>query len=156
MKHQNTPQETLIKAVKDERLYEIASEPKLLESTEVYTLDDIEAVVKANPQFKDLSITQLGRNLEFRQKLTKYRLDNPLPENTGKIEILKSVIPKKYVKPNNKLSNKVTKDIVDKGEFNLIVSGSKAKKEVFTKVMLAYDNRHIQLSGQRYTPYLMS
>jgi hypothetical protein len=47
----------------------------------------------------------------------------------------------------------MTKDIIDEGEFNLIVSGSKAKKEVFTKVMLAYDNRHIQLSGQKYTPY---
>jgi hypothetical protein len=113
----------------------------------------METVVEANPQFKDMTFSQLGRNLEFRKKLKEYILNNQLPENAGTMEILKSVIPKKHIKPNNKLANKITKDIVDEGEFNLVVSGTKAKKEVFTKVLLAYDNEYIQLKGQKYTPY---
>ena len=153
MENKNIPQETIIEAIKGEGLYETVSESELLESEETYSLWTIETVVANNPQFKDMTFSQLGQNLEFRKKLKEYTLNNPLPENAGAIEILKSVIPKKHVKPNNKLANKITKDIVDEGEFSLIVSGKKAKKEVFTKVMLAYDNRHIQLSGQKYTPY---
>lgn len=145
IENNNISQETFIKAVKGEQLYEMASEADML--------DAMEAVVKANPQFKDKTFVQLKRNLEFRKKLKEYKLNNPLSANEEAIEILKSVIPEKHVKPNNKLANKITKDIVDEGEFNLIVSSSKAKKEVFTKVMLAYDNKYIKLSGQKYTPY---
>ncbi|MCL2410814.1 MAG: hypothetical protein FWC97_04140 [Treponema sp.] len=152
MGNRNLTQETLIKAVKGEQLYEMASEPEELNSIDAETLDFIESI-KANPQFKDMTFSQLSRNLEFRQKLKEYRLNNSSPEDVEAMEILNSVLPKKYVKPNNKLSNKVTKDIVDKGEFNLIVSSGKAKKEVFTKVMLTYDNSNIKLSGQKYTPY---
>lgn len=154
MENKNISQETFIKAVKGEQLYEMAVDiqPEIL-NADTDTLNAIKAVVKDNPQFKDMTFTQLDESEEFQQKLKQYRANNPLSSNTGTIEILKSVIPKKHVKPNNKLANKITKDIVDEGEFSLIVSGKKAKKEVFTKVMLAYDNRHIQLSGQKYTPY---
>jgi len=153
MENKNIPQKTLIKAVKGEELYEMASESTHEIDTDIFTSDAMEAVVKANPQFKDMTFVQLIRNLEFRRKLKEYRLNNPLPENSGTMDVLKSVLPKNHVKPNNKLANKMTKDIVDKGEFNLAVSGRKAKKEVFTKVMLAYDDEHIKLSGQKYTPY---
>ena len=152
MENKKISQETLIQAVKGERLYEMASEAEELDVIDAETLGFIESI-KANPQFKDMTFTQLGRNIEFRQKLKEYRLNNTQNEDLGAIEILKSVIPKKVVKPNNKLANKVTKNIVDKGEFSLIVSSGKAKKEVFTKVMLAYDNSNIKLSGQKYTPY---
>jgi len=152
VENNNIPQETLIETIKGEELYEIAPEPESLNTLDAETLAFIEAI-KANPQFKDMTFTQLSRNLEFRQKLKKYKLNNSSSENAGTIEILKSVIPKKHVKPNNKLANKITKNIVDEGEFNLIVSGKKAKKEVFTKVMLAYDNKYINLAGQKYTPY---
>ena len=147
-------QETLIGAMKGEELYEMTSESEQLPLDEiVFTSDVIESVVKANPQFKDMTFVQLIKNFEFRKKYKEYRLNNPLPENAGTIEILKSVIPKKHVKPNNKLANKITKDIVDEGEFNLIVSSGKAKREVFTRVMLAYDNKYINLAGQKYTSY---
>jgi hypothetical protein len=138
--------------MENEKLYEIAKEPKLIKSKEIYTLYDVEAVVEANPQFKDFSITQLGHNVDFMQKLEEYRLNNP--SNAEAIEILKSVIPKKHVKPNNKLANKITKDIVDDGEFNLIVSGNKAKKEVTTKIMLNYESENVHMSSRiKYTPY---
>jgi len=152
MGNKNISKETLIKAVKGEQLYEIAAEdPELSESEAI--LEAMEAVVRANPQFKDKTLIQLKRNLEFRKKVKEYRLNNPLSANAEAIEILKSVIPEKYIKPNNKLANKITKDIVDEGAFNLIISDNKAKKEVSTKVMLAYDNKYIKLSGQKYTPY---
>ena len=148
-------QKTLIKAAKGEQLYEVAMEiqPELLNSADIDTLNAIKTIVKDNPQFKAMTFTQLDESKEFQLKLKEYRLNNSLPENAETIEVLKSVIPKNHVKPNNKLANKITKDIVDEGEFNLIVSSGKAKKEVYTKVMLAYDNENIQLSGQKYTPY---
>ena len=153
MGNKNKSQEPLIKAVKGEQLYEMATEePELSESESI--LEAMEAVVKANPQFKNKTLIQLKRNLEFRRKVKEYRLNNPLSANAEAIEILKSVIPKKHVKPNNKLANTITdEDIIDDGAFSLIVSPKNAKKEVATKVMLAYDNRKIQLSGQKYTPY---
>jgi hypothetical protein len=156
MENKNIPQETLVGATKDETLYEIASEPEILEPKMPETLRAIEAVVKDNPQFKDMNFIQLNKNEEFQQKLKAYIIKNPsatISEVPTTIEVLKSVIPQKHIKPNNKLANKITKDIVDEGEFNLIISSKKAKKEVFTKVMLAYDNRYINLSGQKYTPY---
>jgi len=146
-------QENLIKAVKNETLYEIASEPEIINSIDVDTISAIKVIVKDNPQFKDMTFTQLDESKEFQQKLKEYRLNSPLPKNAGTMEILKSVIPKNHVKANNKLANKITKDIVNEGEFNLIVSSGRAKKEVFTKVMLAYKNDNIQLKGQKYTPY---
>jgi len=152
---ENIFQKTLIKAAKGEQLYEVAMEiqPELLNSADIDTLNAIKTIVKDNPQFKAMTFTQLDESKEFQLKLKEYRLNNSLPENAETIEVLKSVIPKNHVKPNNKLANKITKDIVDEGEFNLIVSSGKAKKEVYTKVMLAYDNENIQLSGQKYTPY---
>jgi hypothetical protein len=146
-------QENLIKAVKNETLYEIASEPEIINSIDADTMGAIKVIVKDNPQFKDMTFTQLDESKEFQQKLKEYRLNSPLPKKAGTMEVLKSVIPKNHVKANNKLANKITKKIVDEGEFSLVVSGRKAKKEVFTKVMLAYDNRYINLSGQPYTPY---
>jgi len=149
MENNKNQQESLIKATKDENGCEMATEPgDILNGIDSETLSAIEAIVTANPQFKDMNFVQLNRNLEFRQKLKEYRLNNPLPENAGTIEVLKSVIPKNHVKPNNKLANKITKDIVEEGEFSLVVSGKKAKKEVFTKVMLAYDNRYIDCRGK--------
>ena len=157
MENSNTTQETLIKAVKGKQLYEIATEiqPEILNSTDADTMSAMDAVVKDNPQFWDMNFTQLSQNLEFLQKLKEYRLNNPLPANAGTIEILKSVIPNKHVKPNNKLANKITKDIVDDGLFELKVSGNKAKKEVFTKIMLNYDTKKVELydSNRKYTPY---
>ena len=111
----------------------------------------VENVIKGNPDFWGIPFEQLKSMTEFKQALKEYINKNN--SSLSALEILKSVIPKKHVKPNNKLSNKITKDIVDEGEFDLIISGRKAKKEVTTKVMLEYDNKYLDFSGQKYTPY---
>lgn len=86
------------------------------------------------------------------QSLSK--LDTKIPELGQSLDVLKSVVPRNHVKPNNKLANKITKNLVNEGEIELIVSNKRSKKEVTTKVMLAYDDKNIQLSGrEKYTPY---
>ena len=116
----------------------------------------VEAIKQINPKFEGKTLKQLKNDKEFQQALKEYRATYPSAEITeqGKIEeVLKSIIPKKHIKPVNKLANTITKDLVDKGEFDLVISNKRSRREVFTKVMLAYDNKYIQLSGQKYTPY---
>jgi len=154
MEDRNITQETIIKAVKGEQLYEMASESEKSEDSDI--LDAMEAVVKANPRFQGKTFIQLKRSAEFRKKLKEYRLNNSLSANETAIEILNSVIPKKHVKPNNKLANTIADDnIIDDGAFRLVVSPKNAKKEVTTKVMLAYDNKKIELydKNRKYMPY---
>lgn len=146
----HTQDETISKLTSKE-LQEIALDPE--------TLKAMEAVIKDNPKFKDMSFfIQLKDNEEFQQALNEYKLNNPAtsisPEALEAIEVLKSIIPKNHVKPNNKLAKKITKDIVSEGEIELIVSGKNAKREVFTKVMLDYDDKYVQFSGrEKYKPY---
>jgi len=67
---------------------------------------------------------------------------------------LQSILPNIHVKPNNKLANKITDGLLDIGEFQLIVSGKKAEKEIRTTVKLAYENSNINLSSNiKFTPY---
>jgi|GEM_PF-2222816 len=67
---------------------------------------------------------------------------------------LNSILPNVHVKPNNKLANKITNGLLDIGEFQLIVSGKKAEKEIRTTVKLAYENNNINLSSNiKFTPY---
>jgi len=119
------------------------------------TFKATEAIIKANPQFKDMTFMQLHESKEFQQALKEYRASNPAkPELLEDIEELKSISPKNHIKPNNKLANKITKDIISEGEFNLAVSSKNAKKEVFTKVMLDYDEKYVHFSGrEKYRPY---
>lgn len=112
----------------------------------------IENLITENPELKKLSLIELKDNPKFQQALQEYLVKNHL--STPTLDVLKSIIPKNHVKPNNKLANKITKGIVDEGEFDLVVSGKKAKKEVFTKVMLTYDEKYVQFSGrEKYMPY---
>ena len=112
----------------------------------------IEIVRNENLEFQKYSFEQLKNIEEFQQALKEYLAENvPSP---SVLEILKSIIPKIHIKPNNKLANKITKDIVDEGEFGLVISGKKAKKEVLTKVMLYYDENKVTLSGrEKFMPY---
>ena len=68
-------------------------------------------------------------------------------------KVLKSVLAKTVVKPNNKLANEIVNDMVG-GDFDLIVSAAKAKKEIVTKVMITYDESKVTLSSRfDFTPY---
>jgi len=118
---------------------------------------EVAAIKEMNPVFKDKTLKQLNDDTDFQQALKDYRANYPAPVIILEPEeikaVLKSIIPQKHIKPINKLANTITKDIIDKGQIDLIVSGKNSKREIYTKVMLEYDNKHIQMSGQKYMPY---
>ena len=119
--------------------------------TEIFN-EFIETLITEKPEFKNMSLIELKDDPKFQQSLKEYLAKNPHTQFV--VRRLKSIIPENHIKPNNKLANKITKDIVDEGEFNLVVSGKKAKQEVLTKVMLYYDENKIKLSGrEKFMPY---
>lgn len=69
---------------------------------------------------------------------------------------LDTIIPKKYVIPNNKLANRLTKEDVDidARDMKLPLVMNK-KKEIVTKVYLLYDDENITIygEGKNFTPY---
>lgn len=116
----------------------------------------IEAVKKNNPEFKNMNLAQLKKSSAFQQALKEYMTKNTTiqTEISDTIKTLKSIVPKTHIKPNNKLANKITKDIAETSEIELVVSNKKAKKEVSTKVMLNYENKNVQMSSSfKFTPY---
>lgn len=70
------------------------------------------------------------------------------------IERLTSVLPEKYVIPNNKLANTLTRGIIDIGDFVLEESRRGARKLVETTCALTYEGDNVHLSGrQPFTEY---
>lgn len=70
------------------------------------------------------------------------------------IERLTSVLPEKYVVPNNKLANTMTRGIIDIGRITLEESRRGAKKLVETTCILTYEGDNVHLSGrQPFTEY---
>lgn len=66
---------------------------------------------------------------------------------------LSSVIPQQHVIPNNKLANSLTKDIIDAGAIDLVVSG-RGKSEITTRCILSYEGEQVKLSSrQPFTEY---
>ena len=67
---------------------------------------------------------------------------------------LSSIIPQKHLIPNNKLANSLTKDLVDAGAVDLIVSGQNSKNEILTTCILSYEGDNVKLtSRQPFTEY---
>ena len=58
---------------------------------------------------------------------------------------LSSVIPQQHVIPNNKLANSLTKDIIDAGAIDLVVS-RRGKSEITTRCILSYEGEQVKLS----------
>ncbi|MBQ3461968.1 MAG: hypothetical protein IJH36_02475 [Clostridia bacterium] len=66
---------------------------------------------------------------------------------------LSSIIPQKHLIPNNKLANSLTKDIIDAGAIDLVVSG-RGKSEITTRCVLSYEGENVKLSSrQPFTEY---
>lgn len=66
---------------------------------------------------------------------------------------LSSVIPQNHLIPNNKLANSLTKDIIDAGAIDLVVSG-RGKSEITTRCILSYEGDNVKLSSrQPFTEY---
>lgn len=73
------------------------------------------------------------------------QIKNVLPQ-------LSSIIPKKHVIPNNKLSNRLTKEILNIGEFDIDV-GRKGQ-DLTTRCILSYEGENVKLSSrQPFTEY---
>ena len=71
------------------------------------------------------------------------------------IEILSSIIPEKYIIPNNRLINKMAKsEVVYNEEFDLRIN-PESKNVIITKVSLNYDDENIKIydKDKRFTPY---
>ena len=70
------------------------------------------------------------------------------------IEALVSIVPKRHIKPNNKLANEITRNFINEGQQELLVSSEKSKLEIVTRAMLTYTDEKISLSGRpRFTSY---
>lgn len=84
-----------------------------------------------------------------------YAQDSPINKEDFTAEILNSVMPTKYIIPNNRLINKMAKDQICYNEpFDLEVHGT-GKREVLTRVSLNYDDENIEIPNKdkRFTPY---
>lgn len=70
------------------------------------------------------------------------------------IEKLNSIVPEKYIIPNNKFINKLSNGVIEEGETDILVI-DKPKKEVITKISLNYDDNNIEIfdKNKRFTPY---
>lgn len=70
------------------------------------------------------------------------------------IEHLSSVCPAKFVIPNNKLANTMTRGVIDIGKITLEESRRGAKKLIETTCILTYEGDNVHLSGrQPFTEY---
>lgn len=67
---------------------------------------------------------------------------------------LLSVFPEKHIIPNTKLSNTLTKDIIDAGTVAITVSKAGAPEPVDTTCILTYESENVKLSGrQKFTEF---
>lgn len=97
---------------------------------------------------------------EAEEKLRE-AVENELPklppsEQKELTEVFQSIIPKNHIRPNNKLVNQITKDFLNQGEIELVVSGKTSKKVITTKAILTYGGDNITLTGDfDFLPYDM-
>lgn len=71
----------------------------------------------------------------------------------GDIELLKSVLPKNYIMPNNKLAQKITDDVIKYNKANSLLVNK--QKNIISMVELNYDDKNIQITetDKKFTAY---
>ena len=118
---------------------------------------DINAVKNSNFEFQDQTLKQLKDNQKFQEALKKYRekysnsIDSEIPEI---IENLKSILPETFYITNNKLSNEMIKNFVQKGDITLGVINPNRKGEIVTYNSLTYEGKDIEITGKdEFTAY---
>jgi hypothetical protein len=146
----------LIDSLTDEEAELLISHDDII-SIKAYSAE-IEAIKKLNPEFKDKTLRQLNEDDNFQKVLKEYRAKYPTPTillEPEKIkEALKSKIPSSYYITNNKLSNEIIKDIVNKGEKAIAVLNVGKKNETYTYNSLSYDNEDVSITGRyEFTAY---
>ena len=145
-------------------LYYFTTRPDLRPSTTGnFTQADKEALIAQYRRFEAFIVEYFGgsvdkanaaKNEEWQAALEAFiAAENPTDAREI-IEHLSSVLPEKYIAPNNKLANTLTKGIVDIGRITLEVSKTGSKKLIETTCILSYEGDNVTLSGrQPFTEY---
>ena len=98
-------------------------------------------------------IDKLISALEKIKRFSGYYIKN-ISNNSLITDKLKSIIPETFYITNNKLSNEITKDFVNKGQIELVVMKSRKKGDVTTYNSLTYDDENIKITGRyEFTAY---
>lgn len=83
----------------------------------------------------------------------------PVEEELPSIPQLHSITPTQHIIPNNKITNALSAGHISFSEhiedfFPVRVSKSKAKKEIISSIMVAYEGENVQITGRRpFTEY---
>ena len=144
-------------------LYYFTTRPDIRPSSSGHlTESDKEDLITRYKRFTSFIIEYFGtannaesaRNEEWQAALEAFiKVENPA-EAQEIIENLSSVLPQKHVIPINKLSNTLTKGIINIGKVTLDVSRSGSKKPVETTCILTYEGDKVQLFGRHpFTEY---
>lgn len=127
-----------------------------------FTQADKEALIAQYKRFEAFIVkyfdgverANAARDGEWTAALEAFIADENPADAQEIIEHLTSVLPEKYVVPNNKLANTMTKGIIDIGKITLEESRRDAKKLVETTCILTYAGDNVHLSGrQPFTEY---
>lgn len=127
-----------------------------------FTQADKEALIAQYKRFEAFIVkyfdgverANAARDGEWTAALEAFIADENPADAQEIIEHLTSVLPEKYVVPNNKLANTMTKGIIDIGKITLEESRRDAKKLVETTCILTYEGDNVHLSGrQPFTEY---
>lgn len=130
----------------------------------IYTDYGLKEVIKSYEEVIRISqeilskVNNIGKQdikgLSFSELLKLVNI-SPLTEDMEEIEMLSSIIPEKYIIPNNRLINKMAKnEVVYNEEFDLRIN-PESKNVIITKVSLNYDDENIKIydKDKRFTPY---
>lgn len=127
-----------------------------------FTQADKEALIAQYKRFEAFIVkyfdgverANAARDGEWTAALEAFIADENPADAQEIIERLTSVLPEKYVVPNNKLANTMTRGIIDIGRITLEESRRGAKKLVETTCILTYEGDNVHLSGrQPFTEY---
>lgn len=127
-----------------------------------FTQADKEALIAQYKRFEAFIVkyfdgverANAARDGEWTAALEAFIADENPADAQEIIEHLTSVLPEKYVVPNNKLANTMTRGIIDIGRITLEESRRGAKKLVETTCILTYEGDNVHLSGQQpFTEY---
>lgn len=131
-----------------------AASKEILKIPAITLLTDMEEIIKNNPHLTNITVDEANATNDLQKifELLEEKYSSAIASKD--IELLRSILPKKHTKPNNKLANKITKNLMNEGTIELVINNKKAKKEVTTKVMLNYEDDNVQLiSRAKFTAY---
>ena len=129
----------------------VTENKEILKIPAITLLTDMEELIKNNPNLTNSTIEEATETNDLQKlfELLEKKYSNAIASKD--IELLRSSVPRKHTKANNKLANTIAKNIVDEGQIELLIN---ANKEVTTKVMLNYENKSVKLlSHQKFTAY---